>query len=99
LSKSWLNSSGQITPNIDINVDFQDNPISGSIIIDSTDASRWGIDLWGVGRWSGGAITSQEWVSVSGIGYSAALKVDVYSNHQSCNWQGWEIMFERGGLI
>jgi hypothetical protein len=92
-------SSGSISPLIGINTDFNDAPITGTVVIADESISRWGSAVWGVDVWASDGANFQNWLSVNGIGYSAALKMQISANNQFCQWHGWEIMFERGGLI
>ena len=94
-----LLSSGEMSPIIGINTDFTDSPITGSVVISTNYNSKWGTAIWGVSKWASDNVTFQNWVSVNGIGYNAALKMEINANNQYCQWHGWEIMFERGGLV
>lgn len=94
-----LYASGPMTPLVGINVDLSDADITGTVQLSNTGTSLWGIAEWGIGLWSGGQLTLKNWISVNGIGYSAALKMEIATNQQYSTWQGWEIMYEKGGIL
>jgi hypothetical protein len=91
--------TGALVPSVNIVTDFKDLTIFGSGDIVLANASLWNSAIWGTSTWSSEATYSQSWLSVTGIGYSAALKMVVTVNRQTCSWQGWDIVFERGGVI
>jgi len=72
-----ITTDGAVDPSIAVNVDFQDNaPLSqaGSFFPGS---AIWDVALWDVASWSGQLTVSDDWKSISGIGYCASIRMFV----------------------
>lgn len=96
-----LLAGGDPSPLVNINVNLEDKPIVGvASVSTSSSASRWDTALWDItGIWVADEGYFQNWVSVSGLGYSVALKIQIQTDNNKCRWLGWDAMYEAGGLI
>jgi hypothetical protein len=104
LARPLLISAGSLSPLININTNLMDEPISGEVDVSSGIVSaRWDYSKWqpasSPAKWGDSNIQFQDWVTVNGIGYCVALKMQVQLDTNKCDWQGWELQFMKGGLI
>ena len=109
MARPLLYTSGDISPTFNINVNLIDEPITGTINLSSSNPTYWDIAEWAtddgvgdgalVGIWPPENVPYQDWSTVNGLGYSAALKMIVQANNQTVRWDGWEIMFSQAGLL
>ena len=100
MARPLLYSSGNVSPVVNINTNLIDEPISGTVSVASPGISPdWDAAVWDTSLWPSENIAFQEWSTINGIGYSAAMKVIVQANGQTVQWHGWDIMYSTGGLI
>jgi hypothetical protein len=109
MARPLLYTSGEIAPTFNINVNLIDEPITGTITLSSSNPTYWDVAEWAtdngvgdgplVGIWPPENVPYQDWSTVNGLGYSAALKMIVQANNQKVQWDGWEIMFSPAGLL
>lgn len=90
---------GTISPAINIDVDFGDVALVGTANLSGTNGAQWDVALWDVALWATESALFNQWISVNGIGYCAALKMSVQANEQTMEWHNWTITYEMGGLI
>lgn len=72
-----ITTDGTVDPSIALNVDFKDDaPLAqtGSFF---PGAAIWDVALWDVASWSAEARISDDWKSISGIGYCASIRMRV----------------------
>lgn len=97
--------AGDMSPAVNINVNLGDEPIDGAADMDTGggDYGVWDYSEWQPSgtpaKWAPDINLFQEWLSVNGIGYSVALKMNIVIDRNKLEWQGWDLQFERGGLI
>lgn len=91
--------SANIQPGVSVNVDFKSLQNPSVANVSTSSGAKWGIAKWGVDKWGGGNIYSQYWRSVNGIGYCASLRMSLNCDSQICQFQAWDIIYERGGLM
>lgn len=103
LARALLLTSGTMSPNININTELADYPITGVADISTGDGSTigvWDLSLWDSGAlWGNAETIFQDWFSVNGLGYCASLKIELIADTAKCRWQGWEMQYSKGGLI
>jgi hypothetical protein len=72
-----ITTSGEVDPSIALNVDFQEDAAlteAGSFFPAS---ALWDVGIWDVDMWSGERTLSNDWQSISGIGYCASIRMRV----------------------
>ena len=92
-------AAGPMVPVVGVNVDFRDDALTGTASVLPGNNAVWDTAKWDAGLWAAESILYANWLSVSGIGYCAAVKMIVQANNQFCRWQGFDIMYETGGLL
>ena len=70
-----ITSDNRISPLVTLNVDFQDSIPSGVPSTNTNSAIYWNQFNWDAAYWPPAETTSSNWVSVSGIGYCAAVRL------------------------
>lgn len=84
----------------DIDVDFQDNPITGSATYTVTSGAQWDVDDWDEGYWAAGLEVVKQWTSPDEWqGYCAAGKVKIATNSLMVQWISSDMIYESGGII
>jgi hypothetical protein len=59
----------------------------------------WDISNWDNTNWGGGLVTSKVWQSVTGIGYSGSISLNVVSQAIELHWASTDFVMERGGVL
>lgn len=93
--RPYISANGPITAALDVQVDFQNNALSGSI--SSGSGTPWG-SPWG-SPWGDGQKYTNEWFSVGAIGYCGTPHMTLMSKTQQFTFAAYDMMFERGGFI
>ena len=92
-----LKMNGSVTYATDVDVDFEDKPMSGEITFTVASESLWGVALWGVGTWASSEILIKDWSNPASYeGRWLSNKVKVVSNGLRGKWMGSVIMYETG---
>ena len=104
MARALIASSGDIAPLMNINTNLSDEVIEGTLDLSSADdGGTWDYSTWqpdtATATWAYDTVLHQDWTNVNGIGYSASLKIQLYLSTNRCKWNGWEIMYSKGGLL
>ena len=105
LQKRWtmvrpiLRTNGSPATLANLNVDFDDTDISGSLTFNSTTTALWDTALWDAGIWGGGLTITKYWQGVNGVGFSAALRLKIASKDIETHWASTDFVYEVGSVI
>lgn len=93
-------SSGNLDIEIGVNVDFDNAAPTGTLSAASGNTGVWGSgSSWGTSLWGGVGLRIQEWNTVGGIGYAAAVRLKGQSNGVAMQINGFDVIYAPGGLI
>jgi hypothetical protein len=93
-----LATNGTLSFLTDMDVDFQDLPISGTATYTPYSAGVWGTGLWGTALWGATMTVLKEWTSPGTYpGYAAAAKIKVTTTTVAVQWMANDYTFEYGG--
>lgn len=105
LTKRWtmaqlfFSASGSPTIGASINVDYGSGVTAPNVTFSPVIFGIWDSSLWDVGIWGGGLITYKPYVTVSGIGKSAAMRLALESDQLEIHWQATNFVFEDGAFL
>lgn len=68
-------ADGQITPTLGVDVDFGNSALTAAVTILTPSGGVWDTALWDTASWSTGAITVNNWLSVTALGTALAVKM------------------------
>jgi hypothetical protein len=92
--------NGSLSFLTDIDVDFQDGPITTTATYTVVSGALWDSGRWDVGYWAPGIEVVKQWTSPSEYpGNCAAGKVKVSTNSLTVQWMASNYIFERGGML
>lgn len=84
----------------DIDVDFQDNPITGTATYSVVSGAVWDSSNWDESYWAAGLQVVKNWTSPNEFqGYCAAGKIKVMTNSLTVQWMASDYVFEQGGVL
>lgn len=84
----------------DIDVDFQDTPITGSATYTVTSGGQWDVGLWDQAFWAAGLEVVKQWTSPDEWqGYCASGKIKIATNSLMVQWVSSDMVYERGGIL
>jgi len=100
MARPIMETDADLAINVALAVDYDDAEPLSQIVAGSsgTDAS-WGEAVWNVTPWAGGLTTYRNWISVAGVGYSAALNVRAVVKNQTLVWRSTDFAYEPGGGV
>lgn len=92
--------NGNINFLTDIDVDFEDTPITGSATYTVTSGAQWDVSNWDDSYWAAGLEVTKDWTSPSSFtGYCASGKVKIATNSLTVQWMSCSYMYTRGGAL
>lgn len=94
-------SSSYSNPGVimDMNVDFEPTPPSGTPTFTSSSSAKWDISKWDDSFWGGAESINKGWQTISGIGFAGSLHVTIASGSSEIRWYSTDFVFETGGTI
>ena len=99
LVRPILQTTGDITPVMSLNVDFQTVAPTGTPTFSASGASLWNVALWNVSYWSTGAIIRKDWQTVTGIGFTATIYLQVASKLSTVNLLSIDYVLRDGAVL
>ena len=91
-------SGGQFSVSVAVNVDFSFQSTQSPVAFTTYEPGRWDEDYWDNARWAGGLLAYNEWETVRGIGFVAALRLLIQSTSETY-WASTDWVFEPGGIM
>lgn len=82
-----------------INVDFEDQDITGLPNFTPVSYGIWDTSLWDFAIWGGGLTVIKNWQGVTGVGYCAAIKLQGASSGIDVRWMSTDLTMERGAIL
>jgi len=93
----FLAVNGSIAYGADIDVDFEDDEISGTVTYTTVGAAVWDAANWDEGYWGSGLEMVKQWSSPNewqGRWISTKVKID--SNSLTCQWMATSLVYTHG---
>ena len=81
---------------VGMNVDFDVSDTTGSLNFSPTTYGLWDTSVWDNSLWAGGAIITNNWQGVSGIGYCAGIQLKSASQGLQIEWASTDVVFQQG---
>lgn len=95
-----LSVNGNINFLTDIDVDFQDTPITGTASYSVTSGAQWDVSNWDQANWAAGLETVKTWTSPDEYsGYCASAKVKIATNSLTVQWMASNFIYEKGSIF
>jgi hypothetical protein len=92
--------NGNISFLTDIDVDFQDEVISGQASYSVTSGARWDIDSWDEASWAAGLEVTKAWTSPDEYGGTfISGKLKIATNSLTVQWMANTYMYKREGIL
>ena len=96
----FLVTNGSVAYGADIDVDFKDEPISGTITYATTASAIWDTSVWDAAYWAASSEIVRQWSSPSEWqGRWLSGKIKISSNLLTVQWMGASMLYEPGGGI
>jgi hypothetical protein len=90
-----LSVNGNVAYGADVDVDFGDREISGTVSYTASSGGVWDVSTWDNANWSTDAVIVRQWSSPSEhTGRWIAGKVKIVSSTLICQWMGSTMVFE-----
>jgi len=94
-----VQTTGQVTPALALNVDFANVLPSGTPTFSTTANPMWNVALWNVSFWSSGPLLQKDWQTVYGIGFAGTIYLTLASTVSQVNLLSLDYVFEQGSGI
>lgn len=94
-----LNTNGQPSIFMNINVDFDLSNTTAQLAYSPTSGALWDVALWDQAIWSGGLQIQKSWQGANGIGYCMAPSMTGASMGIETHWMATDVVFADGGTL
>lgn len=95
-----LSVNGNIQYLTDVDMDFEDDTISGTATYTVVSGAVWDVDLWDVGYWASGLEVVKQWSSpAEWEGVWVAPKLKISSTMLTGQWMANQLLYEPGGIL
>lgn len=92
-------SEGEINPAVLINVNFQQNRTTSPPSFTGGIGTEWDDGEWDAFDWASGDTLSSRWQAVSGVGFSAGIRVVTQTQNINVRWVSTDYVYEVGGVL
>lgn len=100
LFRPILATNGSVSFLTDIEVDFNDSPISGTATYSIVTGATWDASNWDEAYWAAGLSVSKNWTSPDqDVGMWAAGKLKITTNSLDVQWMASDYVYETGGVL
>lgn len=100
MARPIFNTDGAFSAAFDMNVDFEDKIPTSTPTFSNPNTALWNNFNWNEANWGGGGgYISKDWKSITGIGFSGALRMRVATNALSISLRAIDYVFEEGGIL
>ena len=91
-----LTVNGAVNYGVDVDVDFADDEITGSVSYTVTAGAIWNTSNWNEAYWASGAVVVRQWTSPSEwTGRWLAGKIKISSLSLTCQWMASTMIYEQ----
>ncbi len=97
MARPMITIDGPLTLRISTDMDFQDTPARSVVPIGGNAGDPWET-AWDV-AWSGAPTVYRQWMSVRGVGFAAALHMNITATGVSVQWAATDLAYEYGGAL
>lgn len=90
---------GNITPSILISTDFSYTRTTVPPSYVDNVGAFWDVGAWDVSSWTVAGTVVRRWQTITGIGYSGGIRLDIASKGIRISWQSTDFVYEVGGTL
>jgi hypothetical protein len=94
-----ISSTDQVTLTILLNVDFKNDAIGSTVTSVGVSGSTWDVDDWDVAEWGSDDNVFRDWLSATGIGSSASLRIKLSTKTLTARWAATDFLYASGGYL
>ena len=99
LARPVFLSEGTVTPAVLINTDFQETRTTVSASFSGGVGAAWDEEYWDDAEWTGGDTLTAKWQTVTGVGFSAGVRVVTSTKDIAVKWQSTDFVYELGATL
>lgn len=92
-------TDGVIGPAIALETDFQSYNPDSVPTFSGSGGTLWDTALWDTFLWAATPVLQSNWIGVTGLGYSASIRMQVSTNALQCKVQSFDVIFQRGDFL
>lgn len=90
---------GTISAAIALNTNFNNVPPTNSPTFSGNAGAVWNNFAWNTTPWGGANQVHTDWITVAGIGFSAALYIKMSASQFGLQWYSSDFVYENGGIL
>ena len=90
---------GNITPSILISTDFSYTRTTVPPSYVDNIGTLWNVGTWDIASWIADGIIVRRWQTITGVGFSGGIRLDVAARGLRIRWQSTDFIYEVGGAL
>lgn len=90
---------GTINAAITLNMDYDNSLPLSTPAFSGSSGSAWDISPWDTSPWGNATGIIKNWQTVNGVGYAAALRMQVSAMDVTVQWQSTDFVYEPGSVL
>ena len=94
-----LLSDAQIDISVRVNVDYEEETPTSTSSTTGIEGAEWDAEDWDVASWGGGLEVTNKWITATGVGNVASLRMDLDVSNVELQWNATDWLYEVGGFI
>lgn len=98
MARPTFQATNSFSAALNMNVDFEDAVPTASPTFSGSGVTTWNNFNWNAALW-GGAFTVRDWVSITGIGYSGAMRIITSTQDTEISLRSIDYLYEEGGVL
>ena len=99
MARPVMKASGNPTIQANLNIDFDTSDMTSPLSYTAVAGAVWDTAVWDTDLWGGSLQILKSWQTVTGIGYSAGMRIKAASKSLELRWVSTDITMESGGII
>lgn len=94
----FVASNGAVNVALLMLVDYRDRALEGSISTNQS-GSPWDTSPWDVTPWGDATVVNRSWFGIGAAGHVGSIRLSTMTTSNSIQVQGFNVMFEPGGML
>lgn len=99
MARPIFTAPGNLNAAITLNIDFNDNLPTSTPTFSGSSGSPWDTSPWDTSPWGVSTDIIKNWQTVTGMGYAAALRMQITAMDLTVQWQSTDFVYEPGGVL
>jgi hypothetical protein len=100
MARPIFTATGALQVGLTLNVDFDNSAPTGTIGTSQGNSAPWNTSLWTTPTyWGDALVITKNWIGIGGVGYCAAMQLQIAALDVTLQWQSTDYIFQPAGMM